>query len=1178
MIGQTFLKNIFWNFAEMFQLIKEAVSSTKAFSAFMAEFGWTLDEAEIEQVRNIMKGIETNELDFSSQDINEVIESIKQSSSIIREVASSDAPAEFATTFPQELLDYLVYLMIGSKFPKTFAVLHFIGVIGEVQEPVNETIGRQAYIKRFINWESLPSFILEPIDTIYQTYGWNGAFKGDDLIRSLGILAAGFGGKASLFNTDEELVKQYFKQGSTYSIGLQNLVIPIPLPLGLENNPFANAKIALIALPIPPNPNEDLPPDGLVFLPLISGNVTQNMAISDQVTLSLGGDLVSRPIRLEIHPDQIQLIGNFEDTQIDATARLSASTLPSTPWYLIGDEKSSRLELHGLSFELGASGEVEDIETKIAFKLSSPNAHGKGVKALIQLDQADSFLQETTQNDNIEAWFDTEIIWSNKTGFTFGGSFGFDLDIQLNQKLGPIEITRLNFNIGEGPQLTSQKSIKLTTGLGFKGKLGPVQFIVEDVGFAMNFIPYSHEDLRNLPPDTDPPLLGLLDLDFGFSPPKGIALLIDSGSVKGGGYLLFDSEKAQYSGIVQLEISNKFELQAIGLLTTRLPNNQKGYSLLLLITAEGFTPIQVGFGFTLDKVGGLLGVHRSVATEALQAELKSGGLSSVLFPVDPLANADALIRDLRRFFPPAPDQFVFGPIGEFSWGKPVIMQLRLGIILEFPQSVRLHVLGQVRVGLPSIEKALVEFKMDMVGSLDFDKGEIAIDARLYDSRILWIDISGEMAMRIRWLYDPMFILSIGGFNPRFPVPAGFPKLDRLTFSLHKDEPTVHPTTGEVITESEGGSPSSTRLELQAYMALTSNTAQIGARFDLFVKAWEFSIEGFLYFHALLEFEPFRFMIEIGGGITLKAWGYTLLAMRLNMMLSGPQPWHVKGSVTIDLWLFDVTVSFDRQLKEGEPPPAPPAIDPMPMLVEALGDTRNWETQVAERGRSLISLREIFLEEDEVLVNPEVPIRVRQNVLPLNMKISRFGNARLAHEEIFSIQMFSNDDLPRETTNIDDYFAPAQFRDMEKGKKLSSPSFEKLNAGLSIGSTSLDFGQDDLPSLEMDYETWIMGTKEENATLEGIHILDGSSLEELTRLGTSDYRPLNRKKYHGPKVGIKKKPASFVLAHKDSLSAISDTVSEYHSFTEAEDALNEYTSHHPGRARKVKVIRKHLLVT
>ena len=245
--------------------------------------------------------------------------------------------------------------------------------------------------------------------------------------------------------------------------------------------------------------------------------------------------------------------------------------------------------------------------------------------------------------------------------------------------------------------------------------------------------------------------------------------------------------------------------------------------MLIIITAEGFTPINLGFGFTLNGVGGLLAVNRTVAVEPLRQGLKQRTLDAVLFPKDPVRNAPQIISNLRQLFPVKRDQFAFGPMAIIGWGTPTVLTIELALVLEFPSPFRLIALGQFRALLPSKDKPLVRLNMDALGVVDFDRGELAIDATLYDSRILHFNVSGDMALRVRWTDDPAFLLAVGGFHPRFQPPPGFPTLERIAVSLTK-----------------GNNP---RLRLTAYLALTSNTAQIGAHLDLFVAAGGASVEG-----------------------------------------------------------------------------------------------------------------------------------------------------------------------------------------------------------------------------------------------------------------------------------------------------------------------------------------------
>ena len=82
-----------------------------------------------------------------------------------------------------------------------------------------------------------------------------------------------------------------------------------------------------------------------------------------------------------------------------------------------------------------------------------------------------------------------------------------------------------------------------------------------------------------------------------------------------------------------------------------MPDGSRGFSLVVIIAAEGFPPIQLGFGFTLTGIGGLLGINRTCNEEFLRAGLKNKTLDDVLFPADPIRNAAAHPEHVRQRLP-----------------------------------------------------------------------------------------------------------------------------------------------------------------------------------------------------------------------------------------------------------------------------------------------------------------------------------------------------------------------------------------------------------------------------------------------------------------------------------------------------------------------------------------------
>src|SRR4029453_2528451 len=132
-----------------------------------------------------------------------------------------------------------------------------------------------------------------------------------------------------------------------------------------------------------------------------------------------------------------------------------------------------------------------------------------------------------------------------------------------------------------------------------------------------------------------------------------------------------------------------------------------GGAWLWLVIAAHLPPIQLGFGFTMTGIGGLLGVQHTINTSALSSGLSTGSLDSFLFPQNPIANAPQIINQLRTIFPFKAGRFVFAPV------------------------------------------------------------KVSLGRLLRDSRVLFISLTGQFAFRALFGAKPSFLLSAGGFHPRF---------------------------------------------------------------------------------------------------------------------------------------------------------------------------------------------------------------------------------------------------------------------------------------------------------------------------------------------------------------------------------------------------------------------------
>lgn len=672
---------------------------------------------------------------------------------------------------------------------------------------------------------------------------------------------------------------------------------------------------------------------------------------------------------------------------------------------------------------------------------------GAGVQLIdarvnVASDDGDGLLQKLLPKE-LAAGFGLAVAYRDGRGLEIhGGSQGGGLELTF-----PLDLDLVVLRLEElYLALRAQGgSAVIEAALSGSSSLGPIFAFVKRVGLRLT--------------------MDAAGTRLGFRMPDGLALSIDAGPVSGGGFLYIDEARGRYAGALQLELQT-ISLTAIGLLDTRLPDGSPipglGFSLLVIICVE-LPPIQLGFGFTLNGIGGLLGLNRTMDLAALRAGVRNRALEAMLFPPDPIRNADAVVRTLTTVFPVAPDRFVVGPMVRLGWGTPSILTLDLAILLELPEPIRLAILGRIKLALPQDdESAVVLIHLDVAGTLDFERGEVSIDAVLYDSKIAAFTLSGEMALRARWKQDPTFVLAIGGFHPAFPTPVDFPSLARFAISL-----------------ATGDNP---RLRLEAYLAVTSNTLQFGAALDVHAEAAGFAIDGHLGFDALIQFDPFGLQADMSASFSVTWEGDTICAIRADVHLTGPSPWHAWGKARVQLLFMSAEVSFDARIGEAELPPPPPPVRVVDLVLAAVAEPANWSAQ-PPAGEGVVALRSAPASAG-VLVHPLGGLSFRQRVAPLGVTLERFGAAAVdgpSRLEIGDVHL-GGDVIAADARQAQrDPFAPAQFLQMSDDAKLSRPSFEAFDSGVALRFDSWQIDEAGAgEAAPLDYEVIVVDEQEDGS--------------------------------------------------------------------------------------------------
>jgi hypothetical protein len=1003
----------------------------------------------------------------------------------LRDFGNDPARSQFAERLGEDVMSLLLASYLRRNHPTGFRIASLLTIVEPretiAMEPAvldnGGTVLRYARVMDRFNFATISALVQQPGATLEAIYFPNGLAQGADawlcaqrLFPALSYLANAVD---LSWHTDYRLNVPPLPPSD---LDPDNPIHDIEEDLGQDPEDPVIAEIddseqvAVALAPLPPPPDAYFGANDPVFI------------------LDLAGDATSTGIGLEIlaaskaRPPGIAglilgLVGSFNDTETrgqwkttlsasggipalvvgpdglsrapqdtsltKGTAKILLERLPdagsSGPAFVLGSQKGTRLEIGTLSLAGDLSFDPQKWAADIALTAKS------GALVLASSD-GDSFLSSILPADGVRADFDLGLAWSNTGGVTLHGSAGLEATLPIGRSLGPLTLSSVTLGLRvEDASVVAEVAVTMSVGIG------PLQASVDRIGLntALTF-PQGGGNI------------GPADLDFRFKPPTGLGIAIDTASVTGGGYLSFDPQKGEYAGVLQLEIADRINVKAIGLLTTKLPDGSRGYSLIVFITAEGFQPIQLGMGFALIGLGGMIAINRTFDEDAMREGLKNNSLASILFPADPIRNAPAILRSMATVFPIRPGSYLFGPMARICWLSGSLITMDLALILEFGTRKRLIALGRISSLLPSADNDLIRLNMDAAGVLDFDQGTVSIDAVLVDSRLLHkYALTGSMALRACLVPGPQagFALAVGGWNPHFTPPANMPQLERITINL-----------------SSGDNP---RFVCNAYWAITSNTIQFGSNASLYAAAYGFSVSGDVGYDVLVQLLPFHFLAEFHASIQLKHGSSNLFKVKVEGALEGPRPLRVSAKATFEILWCDFSIHFDKTLVDGDKPPLPPGVDVFGALVAALTAAESWSTDLPASRTHGVAVRKLPVNAP-LSLDPLGELRVKQTVVPLNTNrdLDVFGGAPLVGARRFTVTAAQLNGAPQTVQTTQDMFAPAQFFSLSDDDELASPSFEQMVSGVTFGGNAIAI--DDSPAQRaaapVEYDSIIIDTE------------------------------------------------------------------------------------------------------
>jgi hypothetical protein len=911
----------------------------------------------------------------------------------------------FAAELAQRLFGYALATYLEQAKPLAGHLLKFLGVLEST--PLAATPATPAHVRRVFHLDRVNALLDDPVVTLTELYGWGTPdFDWRLVLRRLSVFLD--------------------------SVAPFAFVQPGPPPF-----------LRVVAVDI--GITDDLTPGVQAVLRIATAQGAQlSVPIGGTLALIARADaaLEEEAALQLLPPARLRVV--TPASEVRGAVRFGLQAPPSDtdpPVVAVGTAGGSRIQARTVRVSVGADLDwnAADGHADGAFVIE---ATVEGGTVVLSLAGADGFLRSILPEGPIELNADVRLEWSSATGWHFHACTGLALDVPVFFRAGPATVSSLHLGLHtDGP------GVGLELSCSVSAELGPASLAVERTGADV---------LLSAPSGGGN--LGALDLTVAFRPPSGVGLVVEAGPAGGGGFLGFDPGRGEYAGAVELQLG-KIGVKAVGVLSA----GPGDWSLLLLLYAQ-IPRIQLGFGFTLEGIGGLIGVQRGVDLPQLIAGMRNGAFDDVLFPPDPVGDAPRILGRLGTLFPVRSGALTIGPMADVHWGKPLILTARLAVLLQLDNALgsaggplalaRVVLIGQVRVAVGPTEEdpyaRVVLLIVDVSGFWDLADRRYGFVAALRDSTVAGIDITGGLGVWGEYGDRPRFLLAAGGFNPRFQdVPAQLRgALDRLGASF---------SVGRFA------------LVLAGYFALTPATIQAGLNLRATATIGSVGLAGDIGVDVLIYRRPrTRFIADFHVIVEVSYRGHTLAGVKVTGTIEGPSRWHLAGKATFSILWWDISVPFDESW--GTPAPLLTELaDVAALLAAELAKPENWSAQLPAGAGALVTLAP-RRGDPAPRAHPLGAFVFAQQVAPLGLTLEKFGDSAVAGPARFDIESVTVAGRPVTRPGpVQEHFARAQFLEMSEEDRLTRPGFEAMDAGVEFSSAAFETSAAPVRS-DLGYET------------------------------------------------------------------------------------------------------------
>ncbi|MFB7128223.1 DUF6603 domain-containing protein [Kitasatospora sp. NPDC056273] len=447
---------------------------------------------------------------------------------------------------------------------------------------------------------------------------------------------------------------------------------------------------------------------------------------------------------------------------------------------------------------------------------------------------------------------------------------------ELDQVFGPVRIRRVSLGYAKG---------RLFVAFDATLTLGPVALDMIGLGLAVD------QDF------TVTPVLAGAGVRIAVPPLKVTGVL----EVRND-----DAYEVYIAGLVAVE-AGLFAMQAAG----SYARSRGGWASVFLFgeaAAKGGAALFGPPAFTVTGLSGGFGVNSSVRVPKIE-ELPVFPLIARL-DGRPEATPEKILKDLTDWVRPADGQY-WGAVGvQFTTFK--FIDTKALALVEFGRELNVMLLGRTSITFPRNaepgKKVHARLDLDLKLAYQQSQGLLSLDVAVGAGSFIFdpaCRLTGGIAVYV-WTAGPQagdFVISVGGYHPRYRVPGHYPVPARLGFVWTPDNKIV--------------------VKAQGYTALTPSAFMVGGRLEASYTSGLLSAWFTAYLDVLIQWKPFyldmALGISIGVAFTIKVWFVKVrvsITVGIDLALWTPP---FGGRVTVKVWF----VSFSFNIGSGRT--SPPAI-------------------------------------------------------------------------------------------------------------------------------------------------------------------------------------------------------------------------------------------------------------